>query len=522
MALEWCGGGGARTGGTAASRALALGAFVVALGACELDVALPHVLTDDVLEGPETAELQVHSAIALFECAASAFAWVALPFEDVVEPTVAASRSIQYRSTPDFPPTPSSTPPCDVTSLDGRWYDPMMGARAMLSRADGRGVYDRLQNEWSLGAQGERLSAIAAIYMAAALDHFGEFYCEMALDVGPLLTPDEVLALAEEWITVRALAHIDNVGDFAMPFGIASSARHMAIALRARIRWARGDLAGAASDAAAVPPDFTAWITRETGPERRNKIYDAATAVGYHGMLGVNDWWTSTISLNPATGQPWPGPIPFTGYIFLGVMPDGRAVDDGGYPIRWAEEVRNLGDLPTSLGNGAVPDTRVEHLKKIILGSAPREVPTRYGAEDDDIPLVGWKEMWLIRAEAAGGQTAIDLVNELRADEGLPPVTYMTGATATAQQIRYMILEERRRSLFAEGGRYWSTKIRNTDVLWFPRADGEYPALGLALEGGVRLLMPASEYANNPHVLELGGRDARGTGCDPAEAPAFN
>ena len=62
-------------------------------------------------------------------------------------------------------------------------------------------------------------------------------------------------------------------------------------------------------------------------------------------------------------------------------------------------------------------------------------------AEGDDLPLLNWKEMWLIRAELEGGQTAIDLVNELRVADGLPPVTYITGATATPNQIKYMIFE---------------------------------------------------------------------------------
>jgi hypothetical protein len=137
------------------------------------------------------------------------------------------------------------------------------------------------------------------------------------------------------------------------------------------------------------------------------------------------------------------------------------------------------------------------------------------------MPLVGWEELWLIRAEHEGGQAAIDLVNDLRAAEGLPLVTYLDGATATPEQIRYMILEERRRALFAEGGRYWSTKIRNTDVLWFPRGEGVTPFQGYLLQGGVRLAFPAEEYVTNPNLVARGGLAVRGTGCDPAQAPVF-
>src|SRR5690606_26162289 len=92
----------------------------------------------------------------------------------------------------------------------------------------------------------------------------------------------------------RALTHIGNSGDFAMPFGIAPSARDMATSIRARIRWANRDFAGAATDAAAVLASngqFNAWVTREGGETRRNKIFHAATDIGFSGGLGVNDWW---------------------------------------------------------------------------------------------------------------------------------------------------------------------------------------------------------------------------------------
>jgi len=84
-----------------------------------------------------------------------------------------------------------------------------------------------------------------------------------------------------------------------------------------------------------------------------------------------------------------------------------------------------------------------------------------------------------------------------------------------------MILEERRRALFAEGGRYWSTKIRNTDVLWFPRAEGITSQQGYSLQGGVRLALPTEEYLTNPYLVARGGLAVRGTGCDPVEAPVF-
>jgi hypothetical protein len=505
------------------------------LSACDglLDVELPHLLTDAAIEGQRTAETQVMSAIALFECGATAHGWMALGHEDVMEPIAGVASTVhRHRATP-------VTGACDGSDSSQAWFDQIMGARALISTSPNRlvstgtgaarGVYDRMQDEWSLGTEGERLSAIAAIYMAASLAHMGEFLCEAAFDGSDLVTPDEMLGLADAWITNRALGHISNHGDFAMPNAAAPSARNMATALRARIRWARGDLAGATSDAQAVlgvDPNFNAWITREAGATRRNKIHSGATTAGFSGMLGVNDWWNSAIRPpNPATGQPWPDPIPFTGYIFLGIMPDGRALEAGNVPVRWAQEQRDGNENPVSLANGAIPDTRVEHIYQSIQGPGKRELPFKYQSDSDNIPLVSWRELTLIRADQEHSQgnlaAAITSVNQLRAHHGLPLISgaYEQTLLGDANAVRYMLLEERRREFYSEGGRYWSTKIQNTDVLWFPREIGETPFQGYQLLGGVRQFFPADEYEQNPFFQARGGLNSRGTGCNPNERP---
>src|SRR5690606_3784573 len=216
------------------------------------------------------------------------------------------------------------------------WFNQITGARSMLTTnpelltapgqpvtAEGRaqGVYDRLQSEWALGQEGERLSAISALYVAASLAHLGEFMCEVAIDGSDLMTPPQVMEVANAWID-RTLGHIQAAGgDFAMPFGIAPSAEYMALAIRARILWANGDLAAAnaaATDVLSAFPQFESWVTRDTGPTRRNKIHVTNTVARWSSLLGVNDWWNPAhFAPNPATGEPWPSPIPFTGYLFL-------------------------------------------------------------------------------------------------------------------------------------------------------------------------------------------------------------
>lgn len=467
------------------------------VGACDglLDVDLPAQLTDDALANPSSAETQVNSAIAIFECGYSAMVWRHLGNEDVFESIagVASGAHVYAGIAPDGD--------CDSDSEDGSWFDQMTASRALAS-----GVYDRITGDWAdqSVANRQRLLAEAALYVAAPLNVMGDFFCEMAVDAGPLMTPTETLQLGEQWIAT-ALEHIGQAGDFEMPFGITgpsdgNGAAAMAYALRARMRWSHGDMQGALQDIARVPRGFTAYVSRDGGLTRRNKVYDAGTAVGFSGMLDVNTWWVGPP--NPATGQPYPNPIPFTGYLNLGVMPDGRAVTDAGLPIR------------TTVNTGAVADPRVKHFRKSIQGPEPRDVPDKYKSDDQDIPLVSWRELMLIQAEIQGGQAAIDLVNELRADAGLPTVSYLSAGDAAG--IQRMIFEERRRELFAEG-RFLATKIQHPDMFWFPRLTGGTPFQGYSYGGAVRFLLPTSEYEQNTNLTLAD----RGTGCAASQAPVY-
>ena len=72
-------------------------------------------------------------------------------------------------------------------------------------------------------------------------------------------------------------------------------------------------------------------------------------------------------------------------------MPDGRTLEAGNVPVRWAQELRCSGptdargcgtaEAPVSLNNTAVADTRVPHIFKSIQGPAKREVVNEYTAE---------------------------------------------------------------------------------------------------------------------------------------------
>src|SRR5690606_22943084 len=101
-----------------------------------------------------------------------------------------------------------------------------------------------------------------------------------------------------------------------------------------------------------------------------------------------------------------------------------------------------------------------------------------------DVPYMSWEELRLIQADFAlqqGALTeAIDQVNAIRSANGLPTISgaYLGSIQGDSEAVRAVLLEERRREFYAEGGRYWSTKIQNTDMLWFPRAEGQTPFQG--------------------------------------------
>jgi hypothetical protein len=474
----------------------ALALSVCVLSGCEdlLDVTLPSQLTDEVLEDPGNAGILVNSFIAAYEDA-----WTTEHYNN-------QGREAQGEIHLCGPCAPSFQ---GINS----------GALSQMARAArfSRDLYDKLADDWTVQQVPlrARYMALSSLYQGMVLTWAGSSLCEYSPNGGELQTAAVTL---DQGITMlqRALTEINAAGDFQVQNGIATSARTMTNGLLAHAMWMKGDLTGAAAAAALVPNGFFAYVTRESGPARRNDYFYDGTNSNYLELYDPIDWWKSPIP-NPATGQVWPAVIPFTGSTYLGIMPDGRAVDDNGTAIR-----TQAGPPPwnNAIGVkvGAVPDPRVTHRIADISGKGGvGAISTRWKNEGDDLPIVNWKEMLLIRAEAAGGQAAIDFVNQIRSADNLARVTYITGATATPTQIRYMIMEEKRRVLFGEG-RYFYTMLRNPDVNWFPRNQGGSRAKNRNLGGGVRYIMPNNEYVDNRNL----SLEDRATGCRPAERPILS
>src|SRR5690606_7365807 len=326
-------------------RVASLPVFVaVTLASCDglLEVDVPGSMVAEDVFTPAMAESVVLSAVAKIECGYATFIPFGSAHEDAWWRTSALyGAQAEYRAE-----RASVTNVCVTGGSSNGWYMGFQSGRAMAQQ-----IYAQLA-EWSDQevANREQLMAIAAIYAGIAYQMMGEVFCELSVDVGPPMTPAQVLKEADRWLTI-ALGHIGNTGDFRFR-QITDSVEQLAHLIRARARLALGTtyadpgeregfLQGAHADASMIQPDFIAYITRDVSPDsRRNTFY-----------------WNHTINTHGTIGGPRPDPInpgkfiPFTGFRYLIIDPQGRAVIDK-YPLA---EPRPLGEEPTT----GVADPRV-------------------------------------------------------------------------------------------------------------------------------------------------------------------
>ncbi len=490
---------------------------LVAMTGCNklLEVNLPSAIAKEDVDVPTSSQLRVNSVLAQFECAYSSFTLASGGYEDNFERyTGVAGLYSEYQSTP-------TTASCDTDTYSYAWLYPLLTVRLQ-----GYDSYSAITGYAGV-ANKDKLLAEISLYTAISLEVFGEHMCDFTIstyddaagtvDYGDPMTPLQTLAVADGWID-STFNHITAAGgDFGIKVTqgtITSSIQTMAYGIRARILLAAGDTAGAAAAAANVPNDFMAYVLREDGEKRRNMVSSmqggggGTQAAGFlQGAIRLktssNGYGVSSLGTNPANGDAqWPDSIPFTGYLNLAIDSEGRAVMSDGYPI-------------TTLNTaGATADSRITYEIGNTAGGLDN-IPTKYPNLADDMPLVNWREMRLIEAADAGPSPAgVAFVNEIRTADGLPTITggYATTLASDATEYRYMLIEETRRALWLEG-RFWSTKTENTDLLWFPRFDGNWinSASQYVLYGGVRVLMSNDEYNLNPKFT--GGLADRGTGC---------
>jgi hypothetical protein len=364
-------------------------AVAVQLSACDaldrlISVDAPsRVLADDVVE-PGNAALLVNSAGTDFECAFSHYivAGGLVGNELEVGTTLIAWKDYDRRAFDPGGAAYTSTT-CDAQGTQSVGvYIPLSVARWQadnaLSLLDGwtdQEVPDRA-----------RLVATAAAYSGYSHVLLAEGMCSAAFDLGPEVSPTEILERAENRFT-RAIEAAEVAGDA----DILSLAR----VGRARARLDQGSTAAAAEDARLIPEGFRFDATYSTdSPRRENNVFRANQLV-------------QLATIDPT----------YRNRTFEGVTDPRIAIEDTGGPTQ---------DGTTALW----------HQLKYPTRSAP-------------IPIASWEEARLIVAEAeleAGNdQAAVAIINDLHDRAGLPPFD-----STDPEEVMEQIIWERAAELFLQ------------------------------------------------------------------------
>ena len=347
-----------------ASRGRVMGLLFLGLTACGddlLDVTNPSSVQESDLDNPALAVTLLNSALGQFECVYSNYVVAAgmLSHEYINASSWLDINSWGWRGLELKTIAGSCPGGRDATGLGA--YTPLQQARYLAENAAARIEAfpdDRVEDK------AQKLGLLNA-YAGYSYVLLGEGFCEMAIDQGPLMTPAQVFALAEERFTAAAA--------FAQTAGNARLGQ-MALAGRARARLDLGNLAGAAADAEQIPAGFV-WNAEYATVEgrRENRVYNLNRRNRY-------------ISVAP---------------------------DDYG-------NVR--------LANGA-PDPRVPVSNSGLVGHDGATIhwyQMKYNTAAAPIPMASWREAQLILAEARPGE-AVAAINRLRASQSIPALALAGG-----------------------------------------------------------------------------------------------
>src|SRR5690606_1283101 len=240
-------------------------ALIASLAACDslLEVENPGAVEAEDLENPALATTIVNSALGQLECAITSY---------VVSTGLLADELINasgwlningwgWRGVELETITGSCPSGRDATGLGA--YTPLQQADYLTT--DGIRLIESFPAEAIVGDKTEMLGMLAA-YGGYARLLLGEGFCEMAIAQGPLIEPPEVLQLAVDRFT-EAIGHAEAVGNTDLAL--------MARLGRARALLDLGDLEGAYTDAATIPPGF-AWVADYSTIDgvRENRVYN--------------------------------------------------------------------------------------------------------------------------------------------------------------------------------------------------------------------------------------------------------
>jgi hypothetical protein len=248
------------------------------------------------------------------------------------------------------------------------------------------------------------LRARVAVFGAYAYTLLGEGFCAMRFDKeNSIKTPAEVLGIARTKFDA-ALTLVN-----AMPAGAAKTELlNLTYVGRARVRLDLKDAAGAAADAALVSPGFEFFVTRSVDAQTRWN--DAWYAMSESGHSSVDPKYRN---------------------LTVGGTPDPRVRVVAGPTV-------------------GLPPTAFDGVTELYV------VTNKNFSRADPMRMASFIEAQLIRAEALGGNTAVGIINARRTALGLPQYSGTTDAAA----IRALVLDERNREFFMEGGQRYNDLLR--------------------------------------------------------------
>lgn len=365
-----------------------------------LEVELPGRIPSALLGDPSTATTLAASVAADFECAFSNYVNSTSTLSDQF---LGASGNLNAKNwgTRKINEDDTANEQASCTLFYGA-YTPLQTARF---QADD--ILTRLQawTDEEAKIPLAPLRARVATYGAYAYTLLGEGYCAMRFDKEQAIhTPQEVLAIAEGKFDV-ALTLVD-----AMTAGSAKTeVQNLARVGRARVRLDRGNLAGAAADAALVAPGFEFFVTRSVDAQTR-----------------WNDAWYAMAELGNSSVAP--------AYrnLTVGTQPDPRVQVSAGPEV-------------------GLPELSFDGVTDLYV------VTNKNFSRADPMRLASYVEAQLIRAEALGGATAVGIINARRTQLQLPTYTGPTDAASIAA----LVLDERNREFFMEGGQRFNDLLRH-------------------------------------------------------------
>lgn len=276
------------------------------------------------------------------------------------------------------------------------------------------------------------LMSRAALYAGYDYIMLGELFCSAAVDVGQELSSNQLFALAEDRFT-QALASAQTAGN--------DSLATVAYAGRARARLDAGNAPGADADAKKIPPGFKFLATTSTTNSiRNNRVFAQQNG--------------AAITVSPQ-------------YRHVTVP------DVNGNPVK-----------DTRVAVDSTGKTGGDRVTPLVLAS-------KYPTGSTPFVVGSYAEAQLIMAEVEGGQTAVNIINQLRVAAGLPG-TFQSSDPAV---IKAQVIDARSRQLFLQGSRAFD--VRRFTLPQIPVAGTPYPNGGTY--GTERCLpIPNVEVLNNP------------------------